>query len=70
MSSADIWLVDLPLYVEAMFLDLLAAPALVNVDVFKFGAKLVLLLRDYAHCLLIVTPNDRRLVELQGQSFE
>jgi hypothetical protein len=60
----------LPVYVEAALLDLLANPVLVNIDVFKLSTKLVLLLRDYAHSLLVVTPNDRRLVKLQGQSFK
>jgi hypothetical protein len=60
----------LPVYVEAILLDLLANLVLVDINVFELSAKLVLLLRDYAHSLLVVTPNDRRLVELQGQSFE
>jgi hypothetical protein len=54
----------LPMYVEAALLDLLANPVLVDIDVFKLSAKLVLLLRDYAYSLLVVTPNNRRLVEL------
>jgi hypothetical protein len=60
----------LPVYVEAILLDLLANPVLVDINVFELSAKLVLLLRDYAHCLLVVTPNDRRLVELQRLGFE
>jgi hypothetical protein len=59
-----------PLYVEAVFFDLLADPALVDVDVLKLSAQLVLLFCDYPNSLLIVTPNDRRLVELQGESVE
>jgi hypothetical protein len=53
-----------PLYIEAMFLDLLADPALVDVDVFKFRTEFVLVFCDYPYRLLIVTPNNRRLVEL------
>ena len=60
----------LPLYVKAILLDLLADPVLIDVDVFKLSAKLVLFLCDYAYSLLIVTPNHRRLVELQRQAFE
>jgi hypothetical protein len=52
------------LYIEAMFLDLLADLALVDVDVFEFRTKFVLVFCDYPHRLLIVTLNDRRLVEL------
>ena len=57
-------------YVEAILLDLLADLILIDVDVFKLSAKLVLFLCDYAYSLLIVTPNHRRLVELQRQAFE
>jgi hypothetical protein len=57
-------------YVEAALLNLLANLVLVDINVFKLSAKLVLLLRDYAYSLLVVTPNDRRLVKLQGQSFK
>ena len=56
----------LPVYVEAVPFDLLADPVLMDIDVFKLSAKPVLLLRNYAHSLLIVTPDDRRLIELQG----
>ena len=59
-----------PLYVEAMLLDLLSNPVLVNINVFELGIEFVLLLCDYPHSLLIVAPNDRRLVELQGQPLE
>jgi hypothetical protein len=59
-----------PLYVKAVFFDLLADPALVDVDVLKLGAQFVLLFCDYPNSLLIVTPNDRRLVELQGEFIE
>jgi hypothetical protein len=58
------------LYIEAMFLDLLADLALVDVDVFKFRTEFVLVFCDYPHRLLIVTLNDRRLVELQGESIK
>jgi hypothetical protein len=51
-------------YVEAILLDLLANPVLVDINVFKLSAKLVLLLCNYAYSLLVVTPNNRRLVEL------
>jgi hypothetical protein len=60
----------LPVYVEAILLDLLADPVLVDINVFKLSAKLVQLLYDYAHSLLVVTPDNRRLVKLQRQSFE
>jgi hypothetical protein len=58
------------LYVEATFLDLLADPALVDVDMFELGTEFVLLFCDYPNSLLIVTPNDRHLVKLQGESVE
>jgi hypothetical protein len=58
------------MYVEAALLDLLANLVLVDINVFKLSAKLILLLRNYAYSLLVVTPNNRRLVKLQGQSFE
>jgi hypothetical protein len=58
------------LYVEAVLLYLLADPVLVDINVFKLSAKLVLFLCDYAYSLLVVTPNNRRLVELQGQSVK
>jgi hypothetical protein len=51
-------------YVEAVLLNLLADPVLVDINVFKLSAKLVLLLCDYAHSLLVVTLKDRRLIEL------
>jgi hypothetical protein len=60
----------LPVYVEAILLDLLADPVLVDVNVLKLSAKFVLLFCDYAHRLLVVAPNDRYLVELQRQAFE
>ena len=49
--------------VEAILLDLLADLVLVNVDVFKLSTKLVLLFRNYAYSLLVVTLNNRCLVE-------
>jgi hypothetical protein len=52
-------------YVKAVLLDLLADPVLVDIDVFELSNKLVLLLRDYAHSLLVVALNNRCLVELQ-----
>jgi hypothetical protein len=51
-------------YVEAILLNLLANPVLVDINVFKLSAKLVLLLRNYAYSLLVVTLNNRRLVKL------
>jgi hypothetical protein len=51
-------------YVEAILLNLLANLVLVDINVFKLSAKLVLLLRNYAYSLLVVTPNNRRLVKL------
>jgi hypothetical protein len=59
-----------PLYVKAVCFDLLADPALVDVDVFKLRTEFVLLFCNYPYSLLIVTLNDRRLVELQGESIE
>ena len=53
-----------PLYVKAAFLHLLADLVLMDINVFKLSAKLVLILRDYAHSLLIVALDNRRLVEL------
>ena len=55
---------------EATFLDLLADPALVYVDVFELRTKFVLLFCDYPHSLLIITLNNRRLIEFQGESIE
>jgi hypothetical protein len=52
-------------YVKAVLLDLLADPVLVDIDVFELSNKLVLLLRDYAHSLLVVALNNRCLVEVQ-----
>jgi hypothetical protein len=52
------------MYVEAALLNLLANLVLVDINVFKLSAKLVLLLYNYAYSLLVVTPNNRRLVEL------
>jgi hypothetical protein len=59
-----------PLYVEATFFDLLADLALVDVNMFELSTEFVLLFYNYPNSLLIVTPNDRRLVELQGESVE
>jgi hypothetical protein len=50
-----------PLYAEAVFLDLLVDPALVDLDVLIFHTKFIQLFCDYPN---VVTPNDRRLVEL------
>jgi hypothetical protein len=58
------------LYVEATFFDLLADLALVDVNMFELSTEFVLLFYNYPNSLLIVTPNDRRLVELQGESVE
>jgi hypothetical protein len=52
------------MYVEAALLNLLANLVLVNIDVFKLSAKLVLLLRNYTYSLLVVILNNRRLVKL------
>jgi hypothetical protein len=52
------------MYVEAALLNLLANLVLVDINVFKLSAKLVLLLCNYAYSLLVVTLNNRRLVEL------
>jgi hypothetical protein len=46
------------LYVEAMLLDLLADPVLIDINVFKLSAKLVLLLCNYAYSLLVITLNN------------
>ena len=51
-------------YVEAILLDLLADLILVDINMFKLSVKLVLLLCDYTHSLLVVTLNNRRLVKL------
>jgi hypothetical protein len=51
-------------YVEAALLNLLANLVLVNINVFKLSAKLILLLCNYAYSLLVVTLNNRRLVKL------
>jgi hypothetical protein len=51
-------------YVEAILLNLLANPVLVDINVFKLSAKLVLLLCNYAYSLLVITLNNRCLVEL------
>jgi hypothetical protein len=51
-------------YVEAILLNLLANPVLVDIDVFELSAKLVLLLRNYTYSLLVITLNNRRLVKL------
>jgi hypothetical protein len=58
------------LYVEAVLLYLLADLVLVDINVFKLSAKLILFLRNYAYSLLVVTLNNRRLVKLQGQSVK
>jgi hypothetical protein len=47
-----------------MFLDLLADLALVDIDMFKFRTKFVLVFCNYPYSLLIVTLNNRRLVKL------
>jgi hypothetical protein len=59
-----------PLYVKTVCFDLLADPALVNVDVFKLCTEFVLLFCNYPYSLLIVTPNNRRLVKLQRESIK
>jgi hypothetical protein len=46
------------------------AQTVTDINVFKLSAKLVLLLYNYAYSLLVVTLNNRRVVELQGQSFK
>jgi hypothetical protein len=51
-------------YVEAILLKLLANLVLVDINVFKLSAKLILLLYNYAYSLLVVTLNNRRLVKL------
>ena len=58
------------LYVEAILLNLLAYLVLVDINVFKLSAKLVYLFCDYAYGLLVVTLDNRRLVELQRQSLK
>jgi hypothetical protein len=52
------------MYVEAALLNLLANLVLVDINVFKLSAKLILLLCNYAYSLLVVILNNRRLVKL------
>jgi fumarate reductase subunit C len=52
------------LYVEAILLDLLADPVLVDINVLKLSAKLIHLFCNYAYRLLVVTLDNRRLVKL------
>jgi hypothetical protein len=51
-------------YVEAILLNFLANLVLVDINVFKLSAKLILLLYNYAYSLLVVILNNRRLVKL------
>jgi hypothetical protein len=51
-------------YVETILLNLLANLVLVDINVFKLSAKLILLLYNYTYSLLVVTLNNRRLVKL------
>jgi hypothetical protein len=51
-------------YVEAILLNLLANLVLVDINIFKLSAKLILLLCNYAYSLLVITLNNRRLVKL------
>jgi hypothetical protein len=51
-------------YVEAILFNLLANLVLVDINVFKLSAKLILLLCNYTYSLLVITLNNRRLVKL------
>jgi hypothetical protein len=51
-------------YVEAILLNFLANLVLVDINVFKLSAKLILLLCNYTYSLLVITLNNRRLVKL------
>lgn len=57
---------------EAVLFDFLADPALVDVNVFELSTEFVLLLCDYPHSLLIVTPviRDRAFSEACYRSFQ
>ena len=55
---------------KAVCFDLLVDPALVDVNVFKLYTKFIILFYNYPYSLLIIAPNDRRLVVLEGQSLE
>jgi hypothetical protein len=52
-------------YIEAILLNLLVNLVLVDINVFKLSAKLILLLRNYAYSLLVVILNNRRVVKLK-----
>jgi hypothetical protein len=51
-------------YVEAILLNLLVNLVLVDINVFKLSAKLILLLCNYTYSLLVIILNNRRLVKL------
>ena len=58
------------MYVKAVFFNLLADPALINVNVFELCTKFILLFYNYPYSLLVITLDNRRLIEFQRESVE
>lgn len=54
----------LPLYIEAVLLNLLADLILVNINILKLSSKLILLLYNNSNSLLVVILDNRRLIKL------